>query len=74
MIPAVKGSMPGMEAEVFEVVSVSQENNTLFSVQWRCANDVQVQNLDEYIAGLLASLPKQFGEQVTHFSSIMKKL
>ena len=66
--------MPGLDPDVFQVVSVNQENNTLFSIQWRCADVEQVQVLDECMAGLLAELPKRFGEQVTHFSSIMKKL
>lgn len=65
------GALP---TEVFEVVSARPEENRIFSVQWRCSDLGQVQQLDDCVATVLSSLKTQFGESATHFSSIMKKL
>lgn len=74
MIPAVGKTIPGLAVEIFEMVSVHSGNSRVFSVQWRCSDVAQTENLDSCIAELLAGLTSQFGEKVTHFSSIMKKL
>ncbi len=60
--------------EVFEVVSARPEENRIFSVQWRCSDLGQIQQLDDCVASVLSSLKTLFGESATHFSSIMKKL
>jgi hypothetical protein len=63
-----------LPTEVFEVVSARPEENRIFSVQWRCADFEQIQQVDDCVATVLLTLKSQFGESATHFSSIMKKL
>jgi hypothetical protein len=65
------GALP---TEVFEVVSARPEENRIFSVQWRCSDLGQIQQVDDCVASVLSSLKALFGESATHFSSIMKKL
>lgn len=65
------GTLP---TEVFEVVSARPEENRIFSVQWRCDDLGQIQQVDDCVAAVLTTLKAQFGESATHFSSIMKKL
>jgi len=65
------GALP---TEVFEVVSARPEENRIFSVQWRCNDLGQIQQVDDCVASVLSSLKTRFGESATHFSSIMKKL
>jgi hypothetical protein len=74
MIPMVERAIPGLTFEIFEVVSISGDSNRVYSVQWRCMDVEQTQAVDSCVADLLADLTKQFGEGVTHFSSVMKKL
>lgn len=74
MIPTVERAFPGLTFEIFEVVSVSTDSNNVYSVQWRCIDAEQTHAVDSCVADLLAGLTKQFGEGVTHFSSVMKKL
>lgn len=74
MFSAIALKFPGLTHEVFEIVSVNSGNNKVFSVQWRCLNANQAKELDSCVADLLGHLTKQFGEEVTHFSSIMKKI
>jgi hypothetical protein len=74
MIPAVEETFPGLTFEIFEVVSVSAAGSSVYSVQWRCVDAEQTEAVDSCVADLLADLTKHFGEGVTHFSSVMKKL
>ncbi len=73
LLPAVNRAMPEISAEVFEVVSVSNAGNHVYSVQWRCHSITQTEALDSCLAEVLNGVPLLFGEEVTHFSSIMKK-
>lgn len=75
LFKAVDKQVSGLSGEVFEVVSATSEGNIIvFSVQWRCANFEQIQQLDACVAGILPTLKYQVGDSVAHFSSIMKKL
>ncbi len=65
------GALP---TEVFEVVSARPEENRIFSVQWRCNDLGQIQQMDDCVASALSSLKALFGESATHFSSVMKRL
>lgn len=74
MMPMVEKLFPEIMPELFEVVSASTGNNHLFSVQWRCVDFKQTEKLDSCVADLLSGIAKQFGDEVTHFSSIMEKI
>lgn len=70
----VNNQVSVVPAEVFEVVSASPDENRVFSVQWRCTDFKQIQQLDDCVATILPTLKSRFGESVGHFSSLMKKL
>ncbi len=74
LFSAIALKFPGLTHEVFEIVSVNSGNNKVFSVQWRCLDLNQTQELNSFMVDLLGHLTKQFGEEVTHFNSIMKKI
>ena len=75
LFKGVDSRVSGLSVEVFEIVSARTEQDSIvFSVQWRCADIEQIQQLDDCVAGILPALKPKFGESVAHFSSIMKKL
>jgi hypothetical protein len=74
MKPAMEQAFPGLPSEVFEVVSISAEGNRVFSLQWRCEDENQVACVDALVAERLADLTRQYGEGITHFSSVMQAI
>jgi len=61
-------------SEVFEVISETPGDFTVYSAQWKCTSTEVLEELDEYMAHFLQQLPRLFGEDVTHFSSILKQI
>lgn len=59
--------------KVFEVISETPGDSTIYSAQWACSSMKDVAELDELMALFLQQLPALFGEDVTHFSSILKQ-
>lgn len=60
--------------KMFEVVSESPDGFLIFSLQWQCENISQVGDVDDKISTFLMEVPKVFGDNVSHFSSIMKQM
>jgi len=74
LIPEVSRCVPGVFHDFFEVVSVHEEAQRVFSLQWYCSDLSLVQILDDVMALELIKLPAIFGEKVLHFSSLMKRV
>ncbi|HLW07190.1 MAG TPA: DUF4286 family protein [Marinilabiliaceae bacterium] len=62
------------QPEVFEVISETPGDFTVFSAQWKCSSTEVLEELDEYMAAFLQQLPRLFGEDITHFSSVLKQI
>ncbi|ASB48817.1 DUF4286 family protein [Alkalitalea saponilacus] len=73
LLPNVEASLPQLVVEVFEVVSQTGGEHLIYSVQWRCNNSEEIGQLDDLLAPELQSLVAQFGDKITHFSSVMKR-
>jgi hypothetical protein len=57
---------------LFEVLSETPGDNLVFSFQWRCRSMRDVERLDASLAPVLQKVPVLFGDEITHFSSIMQ--
>ncbi|MGQ1945820.1 DUF4286 family protein [Geofilum sp. OHC36d9] len=57
---------------LFEVLSETPGDNLVFSFQWRCGSMRDVERLDASLAPVLQKVPVLFGDEITHFSSIMQ--
>ena len=60
--------------EVFEIISETPGDFMVFSAQWKCPSMEDLAELDEFMASYLQQLPHLFGEEITHFSSVLKRI
>ncbi len=60
--------------KMYEVVSESPDGYLIFSLQWSCKDITGVGDVDEEMSSFLKKIYEVFGEEVTHFSSIMKRV
>lgn len=74
LFPATEKVVAGVSAEIFEVVSARPDESRIFSVQWRCHTIFEIEKLDTCVAAVLRDFGATFGEEATHFSSVMKRL
>ncbi len=74
LFPATEKVIAGVSAEIFEVVSARPDESRIFSVQWRCRTIYEIEKLDTCVAEVLLGFASAFGEETTHFSSVMKRL
>ncbi len=73
-LPAVNNDIPGLETEVFEVLSAVNNDMLVFSVQLRCSNIEELKTIQLKTIPVFKSFKIQFGERVTNFNSVLKKI
>ncbi|SFE32341.1 DUF4286 family protein [Thermophagus xiamenensis] len=65
---------PGNSHEVFEVLSGVNQGMKVFSVQFICKDEFQLDRLQKGLIPLFNLFKQQFGEEVTYFESVLKKV
>jgi len=71
--PTVGSLMVTNGVEVFEVLTVNEEDSKTFSVQWRCMEPDHLDMVNKTSTEALQSIPVIFGEACLHFSSILQE-
>ena len=71
--PAIGALMVTHGVEVFEVLTVNEEDSKTFSVQWRCMEPDNLDLVNKTSTEALQSVPVLFGEACLHFSSILQE-
>lgn len=71
--PTIGGQMLTHGFEVFEVISVTDDQSRTFSVQWRCESSSHLEQIDEISANVIKAMSHHFGESVLHFSTVLQQ-
>lgn len=74
LIPRVSGIVAGIVTEVFLVQSDVNEGMLVYSVQFRCSTADELETLKRETEPVFNDFRMQFGERVTNFNSVLKKL
>ena len=73
-LPFISEINPEVETEVFEVLSDVNQDMLVFAVQMRCATQEELQHIDEQSAPIFNAFREEFGENGTHFNSVLNKI
>ena len=74
LVPFVSERVPESEYEVFEVLSDVNQDMLVFSVQFRCSTNDQLDYIRKETVPVFYDFRVKFGERVTNFNSVLNKL
>jgi len=74
LFPFVEKIVPGLRFQVFEVLSEVNQGMLVFSVQFQCSDKEQLERIQNETLPVFEEFRMQFGEQVTHFNSILSRI
>ncbi|MGQ1889649.1 DUF4286 family protein [Thermophagus sp. OGC60D27] len=74
LFPFVEKILPGNRPQVFEVLSEGNQGIMVFSVQFQCSDKVQLERIQEETLPVFDLFKREFGEQVTHFNSVLSRI
>lgn len=72
-LPDIGAMMITNGVEVFEVMTVDDDDNRTFSVQWRCMAPDHLESISKASANLNREMQTFFGEDCLYFSTILKE-
>lgn len=74
LFPFVTERVPESETEVFEVLSEVNQDMLVFSVQFRCSTNDQLDLIQRETVPVFNDFRAKFGERVTNFNSVLNKI
>ncbi len=72
--PLIHNLVPASEVDVYEVMSIENEEERTISVQWKVVTPDDLDAINKQSPVMLKQMSMDFGEKVLFFSSILRSL